>query len=280
MSIRFVCEQCGHVFEVGDELEGRHGKCKRCGHHVVVHATGEAPAGGLRLRPIESEAQRGPMHLLDAPPPLSLRPSEGQAGAWPSAVSQEAEDDRLRKHGHNYTVGRSFDGQSRHRSSGPPPLWWNLPSLTGRAISRLLRKTRDLLYYISLASLVLMLYGFLFKVKSLLHIGSVVIVASNISMFWVGASYLISLPFKDSLLQGLACVLVPGYLLYYWANRWHQLRKAVWNTLAAFVPMLLVALAYFFYKEAPVIQAEIERQAPRVEAEADEIVNEIEHLTH
>ena len=34
--------------------------------------------------------------------------------------------------------------------------------------------------------------------------GAVVIVGSNISMFCVGASYLFTLPFKDSLRQGLA----------------------------------------------------------------------------
>lgn len=283
MSIRFVCEKCGHAFEVDDQLEGRHGKCRQCGHHVVVPVAGQAPDGSLQLRPLETDLpERGPAHLLKSAAPLNLLPSDTAEGAWPSAVSSDANSNELlHKHGPpNYSLGPTFDGRSRSRSSGPPPLWWNLPSLTARQIARLLRKSRDLLYYISLASLVAILYGFLFKVKPLLHVGAVVIVASNIGMFWVGLSYLVTLPFKDSLRHGLACLLVPGYAIHYWAKRWHRMRPAVWNTLAAFIPMLLVALAYLFYKEAPAIEAEVEHDLPKVEAKADEMVKELEKITH
>lgn len=175
-------------------------------------------------------------------------------------------------------LGRPFDGISSRGASGPPPWWWNAPSLTARLIARLLRKSRDLLYYFSLASLVVILYGFLFKVKMLLHLGAVVIVGSNISMFCVGVAYLVTLPFKDSLRHGLACTLVPFYAFYYWATRWHRMRLAVLNTLAAFIPMFLVALAYIFYKEAPAIENEVERLAPRIEAEADKVLRDIEEV--
>ncbi|HQU44728.1 MAG: hypothetical protein B7Z73_07480 [Planctomycetia bacterium 21-64-5] len=278
-----MCEKCGRAFEVDDQLEGRRAKCRHCGQHAVVPVSGQAADDGLRLRPMESDVpDRGPQHLLDSAPALNLRPGEAQQTAWPSAVSTDPNaDDLLHKHGRpNYALGRPFDGQSQSRSSGPPPLWWNLPSLTARFVARLLRKSRDLLYYISLASLVAILYGFLFKVKPLLHVGAVVIVASNIGMFWVGLSYLVTLPFKDSLRHGLACVLVPGYAIYYWATRWHRMRPAVMNTLWAFIPMLLVALAYFFYKEAPAIEAEVEREAPKIEADADEMVKDLESATH
>lgn len=279
MSIRFACEKCGHVFEVADTAEGRHGRCRHCGHHVLVPAAHEPPDAALRLKPIDAEgAERGPAHLLDAPPPLNLRPDEAKSVSWPAAVSEEAAEERLHNRGRpNYVLGRTFDGRASRSSTGPTPWWWNFPSLTARLIARLLRKTRDLLYYISLASLVLILYGFLFKAKMLMHLGAVLIVVSNISMLYVGASYLFTLPFKDSLRQGLAC-LVPFYAIYYWIKHWHRLHRAVLNTLAAFIPMLLVALAYFFYQEAPAIEREVERLAPKVESEADEVVRELEHV--
>lgn len=277
MSIRFACERCGHVFDVVDAAEGKHGCCRRCGHHLLVAAAGDSNDAGLRLKPIDGAAnERGPTHLLDSPQPLNLRPDEAKATSWPSAVSQEAADEQLRNRGRtNYDLGRNFDGRSSRASTGAPPLWWNFPSLTARFIARLLRKARDLLYYISLASLVLILYGFLFKAKTLMHIGSVLIVGSNIGMFYVGASYLVTLPFKDSLRQGLAC-LVPFYAVYYWIEHWHRLRHAALNTLAAFIPMLLVALAYFFYQEAPAIENEVERLAPRIQSKADDVVRQIE----
>jgi DNA-directed RNA polymerase subunit RPC12/RpoP len=279
MSIRFACEQCGHVFHVDEHAGGRQGRCRKCGHHVVVPLADEPADGGLRLAPLEDGLpERSPAHLLNTPPPLNLRPGEAKQTAWPSAVSAEAADDLLHNRGRpNYPVDRPFDGKSSRGASGPPPWWWNFPSLTARLIARWLRKTRDVLYYFSLASLVLILYGFLFKVKMLLHIGAVIIVGSNISLFWVGLSYLLTLPFKDSLRHGLACVLMPPYAIYYWATRWHRMRPAVLNTLAAFIPMLLVALAYFFYQEAPTIEKEIEQIAPKIEAKADEVLREVEN---
>ena len=284
MSVRFACERCGHVFDVADEAEGRHGRCRRCGHQgiapVIAPAALEAADTGLRLKPIDADAaERSPAHLLDSPPPLTLRQHEAKDVSWPSAVSRETTDDPLHNRGRpNYGLGQTFDGHSSRTSTGPPPFWWNFPSLTARLIARLLRKTRDVLYYVSLASLVLILYGFLFKAKMLMHIGAVLIVGSNIGMFYVGASYLFTLPFKDSLRQGLAC-LVPFYAVYYWITRWHRMRKAVLNTLAAFIPMLLVALAYFFYQEAPAIEHEVERLAPKIESEADEVIRELERVT-
>lgn len=278
MSIRFACEKCGHVFEVADEAEGRHGRCRRCGHHVLVPAAPGPHDAGLRLKPIDADlAERSPAHLLASPPPLSLRPDEAKDASWPSAVSRDT-DDQLHSGGRpNYPLGQTFDGRSARASTGPPPWWWNFPSLTARLIARWLRKTRDVLYYVSLASLVLILYGFLFKAKTLMHVGAVLIVGSNISMFCVGTSYLFTLPFKDSLRQGLAC-LVPFYAVYYWITRWQRMRLAVLNTLAAFIPMLLVALAYFFYQEAPAIEKEVDRLAPKIESEADDVIREIERV--
>lgn len=277
MSIRFACEKCGYVFDVVDAAEGKHGCCRRCGHHVLVPAAHKSQEAGLRLKPIDADtAERSPAHLLNRPAPLNLRPDEAKEMNWPAAVSHDAADEHLHNRGRtNYGLGQTFDGHASRASTGPPPLWWNFPSLTARLIARLLRKARDLLYYVSLASLVLILYGFLFKAKMLMHLGAVLIVGSNIAMFYVGASYLCTLPFKDSLRQGLAC-LVPFYAVYYWMKHWHRLRRAALNTLAAFIPMLLVALAYFFYQEAPAIENQVNRLAPQIQSKADNTVRQIE----
>ncbi|HEX5442711.1 MAG TPA: hypothetical protein VFW87_02730 [Pirellulales bacterium] len=273
MSIRFACSQCGHPFTVDEHLQGRHARCKQCGHELVVPAAGEAArssdAASLHLQPLDDdEPIRAPAHLLAAAAPLNLQPAGPERHVWPGAVS--APEELLAGGGaSDYRVN---DLQLPARGGGPPPRWTMLPSLTARFAARRLRKLRDLLYVISLASMVAILFGCLFKLKLALHAGAVIIVAANIGLLCVGLIYLVTLPFKDHLFKGLACLLVPFYGLYYWARHWHRMRRPVMNTLTAFLPMLLVGLAYFGYEAAPLI----ERELPGIEQRIDQEFERLE----
>lgn len=278
MSIRFVCQHCRHPIEVDDALHGRHGKCKHCGHALVVpDESGLSNNPGLRLRPPdENEPVRGLGHLLDSPEPLSLQSAPPERENWSKSVSRP--DERLASSGPARYRVTALRGPRRGRRSGPTPLWLRLPSTSARLIARLLRKARDFLYLISVASLVAVLLGFVFKAKTAMHVGAAVIVPVNGWMLCVALAYLVTLPFKENLGQGLACLFVPGYIFYYWIKHWKQMRRPVLNTLFAFVPMLLLALAYLFYVEEPVIKSTLDRELPRLEHQVDKELTEVDSV--
>lgn len=272
MSIRFACPQCDHSFAVGEKFEGRHVRCKQCGHELVVpsaHAASQASSQGLRLQPLDDdEPIRAPAHLLAAAAPLNLQPAGPERQIWPGAVSPP--EDLLTGGGaSDYRVN---DPHLPARRGGPPPVWTMLPSLTARFAARRLRKLRDLLYVISLASMVAILFGCLFKWKVALHAGAVIIVAANVGLLCVGVIYLVTLPFKDHLFKGIACLLVPFYGLYYWFRHWRRMRRPVMNTITAFLPLVLVAVAYIGYEAVP----EVEQEWPAIEQRIDEAFQRLE----
>ncbi len=277
MAIPFVCERCGHPIEVDDHFAGKHGTCKHCGHALVVpdHAAGGGSTP-LRLRPIEGEEAVGVAdHLLGRQVPLNVRPAEEEPRPTPQAITSPDEPPASGRHGLFGTRGRRPDedygvldpfhvARSRGRA-GPPPLWVNLPTLTARRVASFFLMLRNWFYLVSLGFLVIALCGYLFQVKALLHLGAAGVIASNIGILVSGVSYLVTLPFKESFHHGLANLLIPFYAVYYWTTRWHRMRKPVYKTLGSFTPILLVAIAYLIYEEAPVVKAKVEQEIPAIE---------------
>ena len=51
MAISFVCEGCGKDFTVGDELAGKKGKCKQCGHLMLIPHDRDEVGYGLSAAP-------------------------------------------------------------------------------------------------------------------------------------------------------------------------------------------------------------------------------------
>ena len=275
MSIQFSCDKCGHTFGVDERFAGKHGVCKHCGHALVVPARttaatdAEAP---LLLRPAEQEPVGPHGHLLDPHAPLIIRAATAEPHIRPEAISGPDEPGAL-KHD-DYTM-RSM-GRERHSSAGPPPFWVNAPSLLARSTARRLRTLRDWIYLISVASLVLALIGFLFKDKSLLHVGVVIAVAANIGILVVGIAYLVTLPFKEGMTYGLANLLIPFYAVYYWYTRWPKMKPAIQKTFGAFVPILIAAVAFFSYEEGPKLVEAGERELPILEGKIEEGVKKID----
>jgi hypothetical protein len=273
MSIRFACEKCGHPIEVDQHFEGKHGKCKHCGHALTVpaehhappspHAHSEPRGDALHLKPLEEEEPlRVNKDLLATHAPLSVRPAEEDPRVKPEAVTAPDEEPLRRTHWMGSKKGagtedyRVIDTYKNHphSSAGPPPFWVNAPTLAARFFASRFRTLRDWLYVASVASLILVFYGYIFQSRSVMHFGAIACITANISMLCVGVAYLVSLPFKESLFQGLANLFIPFYALYYWSTRWHKMRRPVYKTLGSFVPILLVGLAYAVYKEADVIK--------------------------
>ena len=288
MSIRFACESCGHPFEVDDRLGGHLMRCKHCGHEAAIpggpganpgHArapVSEPAAPGLKLRPLEVGEADAAEHVPAPPASLSVRPVEPGHAHSPLPDELHADDldddpSRRRKKARDKPI-KVLDPegwervQSRGRRLNP-----HYETRAARFAARMFRSTRDGLYVASLALLVLVLLGFLFHVRALMHLGAVGVVAVNVGMLAAGVFYLVTLPFKDSLAKGLGTLLVPPYAVYYWATNWGRMRRPVVNTAASFAPILLVGLAYVLYTEAPVIEREAGRIERTIEAEGKAI---------
>ena len=212
---------------------------------------------------------------------MKVRPAAEAARPRPEAISDPDEAPLPRRHfgrreADDYGVADPFHVAGGRGHAGPPPILLRLPTMAAYAASRHLRSLRDRLYLASIAGLVLALYGYLFSSKLVLHLGAVVVIAANAGMLVVGLAYLVSLPFKESLGHGLANLLIPGYAVYYWATRWHRMRRPVRNTVAAFVPILLVGLAYLAYEEAPAVESAVERELPGIERELPELERKLD----
>jgi len=281
MSIQFQCERCGHAFDVDDRFEGKHGSCKHCGHSVVVpgrQANPEASAPPLRLRPLDGDDSSGAVDpRLAAPPPLKVRAATADPKIIVEMISDVDEPPSKQQRGEpNYTVVTPDHRTRARSSSGPPPDWKLVPVRTARWVASHLRTLRDWLYVASVFCLVVVLIGYLFQLKTLLHLGAAGVVASNVGMLYVGVAYLVSLPFKESLGQGLANLLIPFYAVYYWWAHWPKMKPAVYKTLGSFVPIALVGLAYLVYKEAPVVKHAVEKRLPALESKLDRAATTLE----
>lgn len=266
MSIRFACEQCGHPIDVEDRFAGQKGHCKHCGHAMIIPAgadpapapmTGPEPAGvGFRLRPIEGvDAPQGNVAHPAAAPVLQVRPLLAAEPAPAEVRPPAARDDRPLE----VLDPDNLLGRQAHRTHLNP----HYETRLARFAARFLRTTRDRLYLLTLALLVIVLIGFLFKVRPLVHLGAVGVVATNILMLVDGVLYLLVLPFRDSLAKGLGALLVPPYTIYYWFRNWGHLRKPLTSTVGSFLPIALAGLGYFLYEESPVIWGGVQ-QADRV----------------
>lgn len=269
MPIHFRCEQCGQSVDVDEGLQGRSGQCRHCGQPLVVPDRRPGEDAPLRLRPLAAnEPSRAPAHLLDAQELLNLRPVESGPAALPAAWSTASRPgaDLLDQRGPaTYEVSDPFGGRQPSRPSGPPSYLMILPTRIGRHVAHMLVKMRDLLSIISAVALLSMLLGYLFKVTLMLHLGAVVIITANIGLLVVSTAYIVALPFRDGLMRGVTCLLIPPYFIYFMVRHRRRLRRPIRNTLQAFVPILLAGIAYFFYHEGPTMKAAVEKELPPIE---------------
>ncbi len=261
MAIHFHCEQCGHALQAADNLAGRHGKCKHCGHAVVVPAVSQTSEQPLRFEPLESSDQlRAPIHLLSGHEPLAFH-VEATAKTEPSTIASRVAEGLLDTSGPEIELAQRVPVAVRD-SDGPPSFLAMVPRRIGNFLAGRLRRLRNWLYLVSTLALAAILLGFIFKYKPAMHFGTLVIIVANLGLLVVGAAYLVMLPFKDGLMQGTACLLLPPYAVYYWVTHWQKMRRPVKNTLGAFLPILLAGIAYFFYQEGPAMEGAAKSKLP------------------
>jgi hypothetical protein len=248
--VKFVCEHCGHEFELDESLAGRSGRCKRCGHGMTV------PSAGFRLKPIEEDQSPGSelsekrqeIALETAPAPRAREPRLELAPvgkeAEPGIIPEEFVADRA-----PYELDKEFE---------PPPSAVSPPSspvlMTARAgwrhsVAAVLKKMAALEDFVYLALMAFWLIGavaFLFELKPLAWTMLGVLTICSIILLLLGGFEIVVKPFKESILHGLLVLLVPFYVFYYVATRWKEMKGPFRKAIGAFGPLLiLIALALF-----------------------------------
>ena len=238
MSIHFACPHCDRPIDVEDRLAGLAGHCQHCGQTMTVPAGAPvATEPGLKLRPVEGLDQPGVPTPGTAHPaaPLHVRPL---AAAEPAPVAAPSVDERPIQVLDPYHFA---DKQKRRVPLNP-----HYETRIARAAARFLRINRDRLYLISLALLVTTLIGVLFHLKPLLHLGMVGVVLANASLMLVdGILYLLVVPFRESLAEGIGATLFPPY---HWIRHWDRMRGPFLGTVRSFVPVLLAGLVWVFLR--------------------------------
>lgn len=255
--------------DVDEHLAGQPGHCQQCGASIWVPASeAHASAAPLRLRPLDSDdpvTAAALLHATHAEP--QLREADADPDVTVEAVSPPPKAGEQEPVNPAYPVLPSeYDRELEPRSPIPRGVAF---LRIARFISGELLSVRNWLYVVSMLFLVVALCGFLFKWPLFLRLGAVGVILTNLGMLVVGLIYLVSLPFKEGPLYGLAN-LFPPYAVYYWVTRWPRMRGPVMKTLSSFTPILLVALAYVFYKETPVVEQAVEERLPAVEKKLDE----------
>ena len=260
MSIRFACEECGHPVEVDDRFAGKKGHCKHCGHVMAIPGGMAEPAqddGGLKLRPIAGPAEPAAReHVATPGPALQVRPLDAAAAAHAAQHRGHEVPPVDARPVEVLDPDGLLDGPRRAPRLNP-----HYETRAARWAARVLRETRDRLYLLTIGLLVLALIAYLFQAKALQHLAFVGVVLANIAMLVDGVLYLLVLPFRHSLAQGVGTVVFPPYTIYYWVKHWDRMRTPVVKTVTAFTPIVLVGLAYLLYEQAPAL----ERGAERVE---------------
>ena len=260
MSLQFACEKCQHPFDVDEKFAGKKGRCKHCGHIMPIPGESDLAAvghddGGLKLRPVaglDVPGEHEPRH--PSAPALQVKPLVAADAPLMSMHQADAEKPRDRRPIEVLDPHRFARKQAQRTHLNP-----HYETRFARFLARVLQHTRDRLYLVTLGLLVLALLGYLFKAKALLHLAAVGIVVANIAMLVDGVLYLVVLPFQHSLAEGLGTLLVPPYAAYYWWKHWARMKRPVVNTVRSFTPLVLVALAYVLYEEAPVIMDKVEK---------------------
>lgn len=260
MSIRFACESCGHPFEVGDQVAGKRGHCKHCGAMMTIPAapgeTSTPPHAepGLRLRPVEDHEPAAPSPVAVGPA-LRVRLVEehdpAPAASHPAPNPSDEQPIKVLDPYH-------FAERQAHRVKLNPHYELRI----AREAARFFRKTRDRLYLLSLAFLVLTLVAFLFQQTKLLHLATVGVVASNALMLVDGLLYLVVIPFRESFAEGIGATIFPPY---HWIRHWDRMKHPFLSTVRSFVPVVLAGVIWFGYEERGQIKREFEQVEGAVE---------------
>ena len=250
MAHTFFCPNCGKRFDREESVAGKRARCKDCQHVFVIPAV-----AGQRLAPA-ARSQPRPSPARSATPTPS-RPADDPYGldesrSLPPARNPYAEPDEGSVALQPIRPGTPVKRKPRRR--GGNAFAWLGPVTAGG---------------IALELILLPILGYLTYAESP---ASATVVFEILRAVFIGMNVLIAvvtliLPFFESARQGLLCLFVPFYSLYYLITRWTAMKRPFFCSLCVNALPLAAALllpAISAYRQA-VLRAEQKQQAPVAE---------------
>lgn len=265
--ITFSCPRCATRYDVGEQLAGKKGRCKKCGHVMSIPAPSRmvAASGMFRLLPEaafggeRTRIPRGGTVAASRPPAASLPSSVALAPLSSDfrAVDKRAQAAAAKPHIAAYlhestTVGPyalaepSRIPRAVQGSSGRPAgLLARLYRGQVGGVLTVLRKVNDFAYLISIPFIVLMLVGIVLKSRPIALGGATGVVLLNIGRLVTGGFAFYVRPFKKSPIEGLL-FLIPPYAAYKVATHWKASKKATMRFVEPALTIGIVLLAFAF----------------------------------
>ncbi len=226
MGIIFFCQSCGARFEVSPGQAGKKGRCKRCGQNMQVpraeqlasmtgmnavpHAGGPAAAGPLAagavaasMRGDSGQAQSMSNWLRAAATSVGLSPLTVDhmpviGREWAKKIDDDLGDSKP------YMVMSGYDpGAALAHGSGKPAgivtrVWRRE---TGQ-VAKLLRKTNELAYMVSIPFILILLFGTVTKSRGTALFAATFVVLLCAIRIVSGVANLMVVPLRDGLNSG------------------------------------------------------------------------------
>jgi DNA-directed RNA polymerase subunit RPC12/RpoP len=281
MKVSFSCDNCKSPFTVDAQVAGRTGRCRHCGHRMVVPAASASPrpavsAGGRpAAEPVAAAAASRPLHprrVATAPAPQQQPvPPANRAMNWRDAVTSQLglkpitedalpalrsrrepePDDEEPGSTYKLVIPRELRKEMEGRDRAPQVL------RTGYAqgiksyrqffdlLARLSRWISKTSYSLSLVFLILAIAGGIVDQHSLAVFGLGAIVLLNIVGLAGDVVNLVMLSFRKNPIQGIL-FLVPPMTVIYLVTDWARYQKTIGRMIPPALMLCVAVLAYVF----------------------------------
>jgi DNA-directed RNA polymerase subunit RPC12/RpoP len=233
MALTLFCQKCGKRFDLDENMAGRRARCKQCQHEFVIpgvrpassnstakSATGPAPTRSSPVRPPAPEPRRtSTVPSNGSIPPRPTTPVSNSPVVDPfgleEAVSNPKDSPPLLEDEELLLPRRvrpvSPVSRKARRRDGGDFAWLGPIVKYGLAAEFLLFAAIGVCWLAGLNTPT----GFLVGLLALVCI----------TLWMLGAVMCLVVPFLESVGQGLLCLFVPFYSLYYTVSRWESMKR-------------------------------------------------------
>lgn len=248
MSIVFFCSHCGARFEVGGNVAGKTGRCKRCGEKIAVPAATERRPQPVAT-PVAAEVGKpgGPAWLDRmgsqvglAPLTVDRIPGVRKRDPHAPPIDDDLGDSKP------YAMVSTWKSPSVRpvRGSSAPAGEAKIRWRQGwGSIQRLFRRINEFAYLLSVPFIILLLLGATMHNRSLALLGAEAVVLLNIGRVATGVANILAIPFREGPMTGLL-FLVPPFTIKYMIDNWKKLRQPVRRVVGPMLTIAAVALAF------------------------------------
>jgi hypothetical protein len=271
--IHFECPACAAPFDVDERLAGRGAKCKKCGGRMKIPSDGAALAVGAparsgtrptamataiaagarpRLTPSASADATRPPPLLAAGRPIKWLEAVITSQVALAPISLEGMRGLQRKP--VVADEPSIPGPYQMMSFPSLPAFGANRGRPAGAVTRgykqgmgkfekLFRWLNESAYLVSVPFLICMLLGLAVKSHSLMVLGATVVVLLNVTRIVTGVANLVTIPFKDSPIQGVL-FLIPPLTFIYMSQHWRKMHRPAKRIAGPILTITMVLLAF------------------------------------